>query len=132
MAELDVSASASFYADTSRAAHALVTVVVSNGEGAARPNLALADFHVTALTAGLIATAVTVEAFGGGDVEKGKAIADIPRGIYFLAVSMADGTGLNVAVPWTFIIHVDRRAFWVHSEGWAVAGVDYRSTPGVL
>ena len=132
MAEVNVSASASFYADASGAAHALLTVVVSNGEGAARPNLALADFHVTALTAGLIAAAVTVETFGGGDVEKGKAISDIPRGVYFLAVSLADGTGLNVAVPWTFIIHVDRRAFWVHSEGWAIAGVDYRSTPGVL
>jgi hypothetical protein len=132
VAELNVSASASFYADTSGAAHALLIVVVSSGEGAARPNLTLADFHVSALTAGLIATAVTVEAFGGGDVEKGKAIADIPRGIYFLAVSLADGTGLNVAVPWTFIVHVDRRTFWVHSEGWAIAGVDYRSTPGVL
>jgi hypothetical protein len=132
MAELNVTASASFYADTSGAAHALLTVVVSSGEGAARPNLALADFHVSALTAGLIAAAVTVEAFGGGDIEKGKAIAGIPRGIYLLAVSLADGTGFNVAVPWTFIIHVDKRSFWVHSQGWAVAGVDYRSTPGVL
>jgi hypothetical protein len=132
MAELNVTASASFYADTSGAAHALLTVVVNNGEGAARPNLALANFHVSALTAGLIAAAVTVEAFGGGDAEKGKAITEIPRGIYLLAVSLADGTGFNVAVPWTFIIHVDKRSFWVHSQGWAVAGVDYRSTPGVL
>lgn len=132
MAELNVTASASFYTDTSGAAHALLTVAVSDGEGAARPDLALADFHVSALSAGLIAAAVTVEAFGGGDVEKGKGIGDIPRGVYALAVSLADGTGFNVAVPWNFIIHVDRRGFWVHSEGWAVVGVDYRSTPGVL
>ena len=35
MAELNVTASASFYADTSGAAHALLTVVVGSGEGAA-------------------------------------------------------------------------------------------------
>jgi hypothetical protein len=132
MAELNVTASASFYADTSGVAHALLTVGVSDGEGAARPDLALADFHVSAMSAGLIGAAVTVEAFGGGDVEKGKAIADIPRGVYVLAVSLADGTGFNVAVPWTFVIHVDRRGFWVHSEGWTVVGVDYRPTPGML
>jgi hypothetical protein len=104
---------------------AMLTMMVTNELGAARKDLALADFTVVALSKGMTPYTVDVRAYGGGEVEVGKILPGIPRGVYMLAVSRSDGVGYDVAFPWSFIIHVDRRNWVFHYEGWAVVADPY-------
>jgi hypothetical protein len=123
MPELNVSASVYFV--NSATPIAVLTVMVSDASGAARKDLALADFTVTALAGtGADTEPVKVGAFNSSAFGAG----------YQLSVSRSVGSGFDITVPWTFIVRVYYRTysfFFVHTdyEGWAVAGVDYNSTP---
>jgi hypothetical protein len=135
MPELNVSVSG--YFSTSGANNittAQLTVMVSDESGAARGDLALADFTVQALQE---STPVGVKVtFGNApyvDPAFQQIIPPYPPGIFFLYVSKSDGTAFDINSPWTFIVHVYRQVYrlWFHTdyEGWAVAGVNYPSTP---
>jgi hypothetical protein len=129
MGELNVTASAYLYTfaveTTVQGPYARLSVSVSGGGGAPFTGLAQKHFQVWGLLPGRKNVDLTIDSV----IELAKVQPSSPKGIYEISVRKQDLSGLEVTVPWTFIIQVKWSSWLATNQGQTVVGVNLRTTP---
>jgi hypothetical protein len=127
--EFNVSASAHLYTfvvgTTVQGPYARVTVSVSGSNGTPSTGLAEKHFQVWGLLPGRKLVDLTIDSV----LELAKVQPSSPKGIYEISVRKQDLSGLEVTVPWTFIIQVKWSGWFNTGLGQTVVGTDLLADP---